>query len=93
MKSFDDLEFNSREGFGTRDFGVQATIHFPNNYGVSVIRGYGGYGNSEGLYELGILYDNHLCYDTGITEDVIGHLSPEGITEIMRQVQELGEQE
>lgn len=53
--------------------GKQAVIFFPNGYGASVINHSFSYGT-----ELAILkgdkekYD--LCYDTPITDDVIGHI-------------------
>jgi hypothetical protein len=82
MKTFKDLIFDEQEG-------KQAVIRFPNNYGVSVINGVGSYGHKEGLYELAVLYEDDLCYTTCITSDVIGHLTPDGASDIMKRVQEL----
>ena len=33
--------------------------------------------------------DGDISYDTAITNDVIGYLDPEGVADIMEQVQEL----
>ena len=86
MKTFDDLVFhNKSDGLG----GTQARLDFDNGYGVSVITGFGAYGGDKGLYELAVFKDNCLCYDTPITDDVIGHLSQLEVTEYMRKVQEL----
>lgn len=85
MKEFKDLEFKDKE---YKD-GKQAYLEFPNKYGVSVITGFGSYSNVDYPYELAILLDGYLCYDTPITSDVLGYLTSEDVTKIMKQVQEL----
>ena len=59
-------------------------LSFDNRYGVSVIRTLFTYGGKEGLYELAVL-DEHgnLTYDTSITNDVIGYLSEDEVSDIM----------
>lgn len=84
-KTFDDIEFKWVEYLG----GVKSTTLFDNGYGVSVIKHDGSYGGKQGLYELAVLKEGDICYDTEITNDVIGHLTPESVTEIMIKVQEL----
>jgi hypothetical protein len=49
------------------------TYEFENGYGASVIAD--GYGASEGLYELAVLHNGRIVYDTPITEDVLGWLT------------------
>ena len=44
-------------------------IMFPNGYGASIIKGDGSYG-----VELAVITDEGLCYDTEITDDVIGNI-------------------
>ena len=44
-------------------------IMFPNGYGASIIKGDGSYG-----VELAVLSDEGVCYDTEITDDVIGNI-------------------
>lgn len=64
------------EEYKKREDGSEQWIYsFPNGYGCSVIKGPASYGGSKGLYELAVLKDGELCYDTYITSDVIGHLS------------------
>lgn len=63
--------------------------HFPNGYGASVIRGPYTYGGDEGLFELAVLCGDSLCYDSGITEDVIGHLTPKEIVALLRKIRAL----
>ena len=47
---------------------------FDNGYGASVVRTQMSYGHKEGLFELAVIKDDKLCYDTPITGDVIGWL-------------------
>lgn len=84
MKTFDDLEFKKHPIAGT-----QAVMEFDNGYGVSVITGSIAYGGDQGLYELAVLKGASLCYDTPVTDDVIGYLSPEEVTGKMAEVQAL----
>lgn len=84
MKTFDDLDFTKHSIAGT-----QAVMEFDNGYGVSVITGPMAYGGDQGLYELAVLKGDSLCYDTPVTDDVIGYLSPEEVTEKMAEVQTL----
>ena len=83
--------------FEQDDFDMQESAWhiYDNNYGVSVVRGPYTFGGDKGLYELAIIYmapedkESRICYDTPITNDVMGHLTPEDITKIMKQVSEL----
>ena len=88
--TFDNLDFKPREN-GIP--GVQAITFFENGYGASVIKGYGTYGNDSGLYELAVLKITEdgwdLCYDSGITQDVEGYLSPEAVTIYLRRIKAL----
>lgn len=87
MKRFDDLEFKPHKNFPD---GKQAKLSFDNGYEVSVIQSEHSYGGSRGLYELAIIdEDGLLCYDTPITDDVLGWLSESDVTKIMQKVQEL----
>jgi len=60
----------------TMDGGMRLRYSFENGYGASVIQHDHSYGNKDGKWEIAVL-DNQgdLCYDTPITEDVLGHLS------------------
>lgn len=81
---FEDLQFKKKV-FGLP--GIQAIVRFPNGYGASVIRGPYTYGGTEGLYELGVLHDGKLCYDSGLTSDVFGNLAPCQVTELLEQIE------
>jgi hypothetical protein len=66
---------------------------YENGYGVSVISNEYSYGGREGLYELAVLKGdedyNEICYDTHITNDVIGHLTDSDVTNIIEQIKKL----
>lgn len=68
----------------------QQKIFFENGYGVSIIRGMYTYGGEEGLYELAVLKGTansaDICYDTPITDDVIGYLTMPEAMEIASKV-------
>ena len=96
MKTFKDLVFNPHSNCD----GIQAKIFFPNGYGVSVVRfklpggfGYGSYTSNESEWELAVLEgtekDWGLTYNTPITNDVLGHLSADDVTDVMAKVQSL----
>lgn len=94
MKNFKDLEFKTHQ----TGEGQQATMMFENGYGVSVVRfkvmgRYGSYTSNESEWELAVLKGDEkewsLTYETPITDDVMGHLSEEEVSEVMQKVQEL----
>ena len=86
-KTFKDLEFVPHPVMGAG--GTRAYMEFANGYGISVITGEYAYSDEEHPYEAAVLCGGAICYDTPITEDVVGHLDEEGVTQIMKQIQEL----
>jgi len=85
MKTFDDLEFLPFHGDG-----VYAKIMFENGFGASIVRSSSSYGGKNGFYEIAVLdTDGDLTYDTGVTDYVVGHLTPEEVTKVMKQIQAL----
>ena len=82
---FKDLEFKPYLDWN----GVQAKVNFENGYGASVIRAYGSYGYERGLYELAILKNDEICYDTEIASDVIGYLNESGVEDLSSRIQRL----
>ena len=69
--------------------GVQHVYKFPNGYGASVVKHDGSYGGKSGLWELAVLEGEELCYTSGITEDVIGHLSWKNVEETLSEIKQL----
>ena len=67
----------------------QGTLQFPNGYTASVILGPGTYGFDKNLYELAILSGGRCVYDTGITDDVLGYLTPHQVRSYVEQISEL----
>ena len=87
MKTFKDLEFVEHPNHLG---GVQARIQFDNGYGASVVKTLYTYGGDKGLYELAVLdSEGHLTYATSVTNDVIGYLRPEDVTDVMAKIQQL----
>ena len=89
MKRFEDLEFDSVNDAPFM-VGKKARMTFENGYGVSVVSHTYSYGGKDGLFEIAVLdKDGDLTYDTPVTNDVIGYLAEEDVTDVMKQVQEL----
>jgi len=93
---FTDLNFQPHSNYP--DTGIAARHFFPNGYGVSVVQfttpyGSGSYGAEEGLYELavikGVEENWEICYDTEITNDVIGYLTEDQVSEVLMKVKAL----
>jgi hypothetical protein len=89
MKTYNDLEFKTHPH--GEEFGIIARIQFDNEYGCSVVKGPHSYGGETGLYELAVLdgQGNGPIYFTPITDDVIGYLRPEDVTDVMIKIQQL----
>jgi len=86
LKTFEDINFERHKDLD----GVVGRIMFDNGYGASVVCHKMSYGGKLGLYELAVLdKDNRLTYDTPITNDVVGHLTPEEVTNYLIQIQDL----
>lgn len=88
--TFDDLEFRTREMGST-----QAMAWFPNGYCASVVQGPYTYGGSQGLYEMAVGAGAEgkwtIVYDTPITDDVLGYLTPEQVTKHLSEIAALPE--
>lgn len=83
---FSDLQFKDHKNHLG---GVQALHNFDNGYGVSVIKSKFSYGGPAGLYEMAILHEGFITYDSDITDDVLGHLTPEDVERYMAKVKAL----
>jgi hypothetical protein len=87
MKTFKDIEFKPNP-MG-EDFGIVSRTQFDNGYAVSVVKSEYTYGGKDGLYELAIFKDDEICYDTPITNDVLGYLTDRDVTEVLIKIQQL----
>jgi hypothetical protein len=87
MKQFKDIVFKANP-MGD-DFGIVSRTQFDNGYEVSVVKSPYTYGGDKGLYELAIFKDGEITYATSITNDVMGYLRPEDVTDVMAKIQKL----
>ena len=74
--------------------GIQYIFKFDNGYGASVIKTTGSYGYHNDLWELAVTkYDENgewgLCYDTPISDDVIGHLTDKEVSDLLKKIADL----
>lgn len=64
-------------------------------YGASIIKKRGSYGHENNLFELGVTYQTddgqppHLCYNTPITNDVIGDLTDSDVVSLLHLISKL----
>jgi len=72
------------QGLGTQDI-----YEFDNGYSASVVRSPYTYGGPNGLFELAVMVNGDLTYNTPITNDVIGHLTDDGVQEILAKINAL----
>jgi hypothetical protein len=65
-------------------------IAFDNGYTASIIcLDIYSKGGEEGLFEVAIIHNDELVYDTPITNNVIGHLSFFEIAEVLNKIKNL----
>ena len=87
MKTFKEIEFKTNP-MG-EEFGIVSRTKLDNGYEVSVVQSPHSYGGDKGLYELAIFKDGEICYDTPITNDVIGYLRPEDVMDVIAKLEKL----
>ena len=83
-KLFEQINFTEHL-FG----GKIGRIYFKNGYGASIISGEKFYTDSEHPYELAVLKNGKICYNTGITCDVLGHLTENDVETYLNLIQQL----
>jgi hypothetical protein len=87
MKTFKDIEFKTNP-MG-EEFGFTSRTKFKNGYEASVVKSEYSYGGRDGLYELAVFKDGEITYDSPITDDVIGYLTEQEVTDTFIKIQEL----
>ena len=70
-------------------FGYQKFVEFENGYSASIVCNDMSYGSDRGLFEIAILYNSDIVYDTEITNDVIGFLDFEGVVQTLEKIKKL----
>ena len=89
-KDFSEYAVHRNDGTCYPEMGSQRIYRFANGYGASVVRHEHSYGGRQGLFELDVLDSNdELCYDTPITNDVIGWLTHEQVDELLDKISKL----
>lgn len=81
-----DLVFKKHESEG---FDTIASHTFPNGYGASIITGKYAYSNESAPYELAVLHNNEITYDTELTGDVLGYLTEDEVNEYLLKIEAL----
>ena len=70
--------------------GVGYVYKFENGYGASVVKHDVSYGGRMGLYEIAVLDSKgDLCYDTPITDDVVGFAGVTTVYETLDRIKSL----
>ena len=74
--------------------GTQVVYKFENGYGASVVCHEFSYGGCQGLKELAVIKFRKddkwsLCYETEITDDVLGYLTDEDVADLLVQIEAL----
>jgi len=46
-------------------------------------------GGDRGLFEVAVIHDETIVYDTPVTKDTIGHLDFAGVAAILKDIEEL----
>ena len=64
-------------------------IEFDNGYTASIISHDRSYGGDSGLFEVGVLYDGILVYDTPVTHDTVGLLDFADVADILKKIETL----
>jgi len=75
-----DLKFNEHLG------GIRAEVHFNNGYGASIVSGSIFFTCDNKPYELAVIKDDALCYDTPITDDVLGYLTVDDVERVLDEI-------
>lgn len=77
---------------GIKGFGSQYLFRFENNYGASVVHQWRADSDAD-LWELAVTkYEGdiwHLCYTSGITDDVIPRLTSKEVMDVLRKIKNL----
>lgn len=65
------------------------TVTFPNGYGASIVSHEWSYGGKDGLFEVAVLRDGDIVYDTPITDDTVGWCDFDRVAELLQQIKAL----
>lgn len=87
------MSFKSLPSRTIHDTGIQYLAFYPNGYGASIVQHPYSYGNRDGLWELAVIKGTeeewNICYETPITNDVLGYLDENEVDEVLTQIEAL----
>lgn len=69
--------------------GYQKFVEFDNGYTASVVSNDMSYGGDRGLFEIAVLVNQEIVYDTPVTNDVIGYLDFDGVIQTLDNIRKL----
>jgi len=69
--------------------GYQKFVEFSNGYSASIVSNDMSYGSDRGLFEVAVLVNDEIVYDTPVTNDVIGFLDFQGVADTLKQIENL----
>jgi hypothetical protein len=71
--------------------GTQTIYRFDNGYGASIVKHSFSYGSEMAVVKFkgSSIDDFNLCYDTPITSDVLGYLTPIDVDNYLNQIEKL----
>ena len=73
-----------------RENNYKSVFKFRNGYSASVVCNSTTYGYDMDFFEVAVLdKDGRLCYDTPITDDVVGYLNFQGVADVLKDISEL----
>lgn len=68
--------------------GFHILVDYPNGFTASITKNSITSKNSD-LWEIAILYDNEICFDTPITDDVLPYLDDEKVLAYCNEIRNL----
>lgn len=90
---FEDIKFRNfkpaTEGYCDYLDGYHWVFEFPNGYGASVVCNEVSYGHNDGLFELAVIKGGDICYDTPVTNDVVGYLTADEVADYLAEIRDL----
>lgn len=72
--------------------GYAYTITYPNGYAASIVKFYGSFGARNDLWEIAVMKNGDLCYDTEITDDVLGNLDENDVIRVCEDIASLDDE-
>ena len=71
--------------------GYAYKVSYSNGYVASIVKFTGSYGNADNLWEIAVMKDGDIRYDTEITDDVLGYLDESGVMNACWEIAALDE--